>query len=625
MSIGIRVLPILLSLSLASACEVDTPKPRCGDGRAQAGEECDGADVLGRTCISSGFYGGELACNDECQLVYTGCAAAGSCGDEVIQDAFAELCDGTTLGGATCESLGHAGGELACASDCTFDISGCAVCGDGAVGTPFEDCDGDDLQGSSCETLGYYGGTLACDPQTCAYDVTDCAAYGRCGDNQIQSNRESCDGPDFGEVTCESFGYYGGVLACNQCAFDFSPCEQHGWCGDGIIAAWKGEQCDLNNFGGETCRSLRHWSGMAVCNGACQITGCLDLEQVSVGPAHACAVVSDGTVRCWGSNSFGQLGDGTTTSRLTPVAVTGLSTTIVQVGVGNDFSCALDSSQRVHCWGRNTTGQLGDGTTNDRAVPMVISSMASAEQLAVGSDFACARRSSGSVSCWGNNTFGQLGDGTTTYRTTPVYVQDPGLYDYHASQVSAGETHTCGLNLSGEVHCWGSNSSGQLGDGTTENRTRPVLAASNQSSVDAGSHHTCAVQYLQGVSCWGRNTSGQLGDGTLVQRTSPVTVIGLSSVTAVASGLGHTCALLLNETVLCWGGNTSGQLGDGTTTARLTPVAVTGLATVSSLAASDSTCAVNLYGDAHCWGGNMYGQLGDGTNLDRTAPVAIAE
>ncbi|PKN44154.1 MAG: hypothetical protein CVU59_12395, partial [Deltaproteobacteria bacterium HGW-Deltaproteobacteria-17] len=387
-----------------SACDVKTTEdPRCGDGRMQPGEDCDGADLGGRTCLNYDFYGGDLACNDDCTMDFTGCIATGACGDGVIQTAFGESCDGDALGDQTCESRGLAGGVLACNDDCTFDTAGCAICGDGTIMDPFETCEGDDLQGSTCTSLGYYGGNLACDGQTCTFDTGNCATYGRCGDDEVQAG-EACDGANLNDRNCESFEYYGGALTCGaDCQFNFTSCIEAGRCGDGILQTWR-EECDGTEFGGETCRSLRHWSGTAVCNGNCQIFGCLDVTQIAAGGSHSCALISDGTVRCWGFNSFGQLGDGTTTNRLTPVQVTGLSN-IKEVAVGNDHSCAISNNNGiVYCWGANNMGQLGDGTTISRTSPTQITGLINASAIALGMQLSCALISTGTVRCWGANT-----------------------------------------------------------------------------------------------------------------------------------------------------------------------------------------------------------------------------
>ncbi len=230
-------LPLALLLLVASntGCRMfmdipDAPavQGHCGDGVLDPGETCDGTQLGVASCASEGFYGGELACNGECELDTTGCD--GFCGDGARQEAH-ETCDGTDLGGATCETLGFTGGTLACTDLCALDTLGCTgeqpTCGDDVLDTG-EVCDGTDLGTETCETQGYYGGVLACTEDCLSFDLTDCRAVGRCGDGVRQVEQgEACDGFELSGHTCADFGCRSGVLACaTDCqAFDLSGCR----------------------------------------------------------------------------------------------------------------------------------------------------------------------------------------------------------------------------------------------------------------------------------------------------------------------------------------------------------------------------------------------------------------
>lgn len=247
---------------------------------------------------------------------------------------------------------------------------------------------------------------------------------------------------------------------------------------------------------------------------------------VDVGSGGACALLTAGGIKCWGWNGYGQLGDTTTTNRSTPVLVSSVPSGVVAVSVGGDaHSCALDSSGGVWCWGANWNGQLGDGTTTTRTSPVQVSGLSSGvKQIAMGAEHTCALTTDGGVKCWGKNAEGELGDTTTTGRTTPVSVS--GLSSGVAS-IGAGKYHTCVVLDSGEVKCWGGNWSGQLGDGTTTDRTAPTSVSglsSGITSVEGGNTHTCVVTTTNSVKCWGENNSGQLGDGTTTNRLTPVDI-----------------------------------------------------------------------------------------------------
>jgi len=257
--------------------------------------------------------------------------------------------------------------------------------------------------------------------------------------------------------------------------------------------------------------------------------------------------------------------------------------TAAAVAAGDTHTCALTTTGGVKCWGENDYGQVGDGTSgNIRTTPIDVSGLTSGvAAVTAGWEHTCALTTAGGLRCWGRNPWGQLGDGTHwNYRTTPVDVS--GLTSGVAAVTASTSNHTCALTTTGGLKWWGNNDNGQLGDGTTTERTTPVDVSgltSGVAAVEAGGAHSCAVRTAVGVKCWGRNVYGQLGDGTTTERWTPVDVSGLTSgVAAVEAGGAHSCAVRTAVGVKCWGRNVYGQLGDGTTTERWTPVDVTGFA-----------------------------------------------
>ena len=311
---------------------------------------------------------------------------------------------------------------------------------------------------------------------------------------------------------------------------------------------------------------------------------------------------------CWGWNASGQLGDGTTTSRLMPAAVSGLASGVVAVTAAGWHSCAVTTTGAVRCWGSNDNGQLGDGTTTWRVTPVGVTGLGSGvAAVSASGGHTCALTFGGAVVVLGQQRWGQLGDGTTTSRSSPVAVSGLGS---GAVAVAAASRHTCALTGAGAVVCWGHNDTGQLGDGTTTTRPTPVAVSGlggGVVAVTAGYGHTCALTDAGAVWCWGQNDYGQLGDGTTTNALVPVAVSGLGSGTAaIAAGSVHTCAVTSGGAVRCWGQNDTGQLGDGTNTSALTPVAASGLESGVAVVAAGSgnTCALTSAGAAWCWGGN---------------------
>lgn len=339
-----------------------------------------------------------------------------------------------------------------------------------------------------------------------------------------------------------------------------------------------------------------------------ELTG---VVQLSEGGAHRCVVTTQGAAKCWGRNHAGQLGDGTSgNDRAIAGDVVGLTSGVTAVSTGLDHTCALLASGAVKCWGGNGSGQLGNGSTSPSLTAVdVIGLGAGAVQISAGRESTCAVLADTSLKCWGYNREGQLGDGTTQDRSLPVSVI--GLPS-GVVEVSTWYGHTCAVTTGGGALCWGANFDGQLGDGTTTSRLTPVSVASLSSGVAtvrvSGGYnsgvfdsylpptgHSCAVMTNGGAKCWGANRDGQVGDGTTTQRLTPFDVQELTSGVGnlslghassygsrgVQGNSGFTCAATTAGAVKCWGRECwfrGADCGSGWGPSVLAPVLIDGLA-----------------------------------------------
>ncbi|MFN2544687.1 MAG: RCC1 domain-containing protein [Actinomycetota bacterium] len=437
-----------------------------------------------------------------------------------------------------------------------------------------------------------------------------------------------------------------------------------------------GMKCWGYNFYGQ----LGHFSPQSLV--PVQVTALTGAKVVAAGTGFACALVDTTTPKkpfCWGDNADGRLGAnlGTTGNAKIRVPVTGIDT-VSAIDVGNGHACALRSAPGPviwQCWGRNTDGQLGNGSFTSSSVPVDVTGLSGSGSLSAGGGLGsveqghtCAVRPDTKVVCWGSNTAGQLGDNSTTNSGSPVVVRidtDPESGSDHvslsdltnATAVATGGFHSCALTSDGKVYCWGSNGDGQLGDDTTDSRAygMDVQTDTNHDedhpltdvvAIGAGTAHTCAILGSGKVQCWGDNSSNQIGDATASDRHLPTTVkadndpspavsIGdLSGASVITVGDFHTCVRRNDGSLTCWGANGSGQLGDGSTgnsavgkyvfgpdpsavPAALRPV-------IKSISASRmNTCAVFIDTTVFCWGDNAAGQLGDGVGATSVGPLDV--
>ena len=430
---------------------------------------------------------------------------------------------------------------------------------------------------------------------------------------------------------------------------------------DGSVKCW-----GRNNFGqlGDGSGITQPYAVDAI-GAADPSNGAAGARDVSAGDFHTCAAMLSGGVKCWGQNYAGQVGDNSRSTRLEPVDVMGLAAPATAVAAGGAHACARLVTGRVQCWGINSRGQLGDGTTGDKLVPVTVLNLENVVAISAGSLHTCALKTAGTVACWGFNDYGQLGNNTHITSTVPVGAA--GLAG--ATAISAGSGHTCALVSGAKPRCWGLNNDGQLGDTTTTARLVPVEVVSlglATRAITAGKSHTCAITASQGVACWGSNVNGasaisygslpeptiaiaagaehtcaagvsgkvrcsgsnadgQVGVGGSTFHVAPVAVVGLdASVFQVVAGSSYSCALNAGGGVLCWGGATR---ADNSSDPVLVPAPVPGLSSgVAALAAgSGHACALTIAGGVRCWGGNSAGQLGNGLveSTSRAVPVDV--
>ncbi len=248
-----------------------------------------------------------------------------------------------------------------------------------------------------------------------------------------------------------------------------------------------------------------------------RVTSLTNAIQVIAAGTTTCAVTSDHALWCWGSNAQGQFGDSTTQGRITPYRITGVPN-VARLAMNRESACAVITDGTVRCW--------GGGFTN---IPTLVPGLSGVSALTMGNAHYCALLADHTAKCWGANAYGQLGEGSTTPRTVPVPVNDL----TGAVRLVTGATHTCAVIDDGTVRCWGQNDVGQLGDGSTSGRMTPTRVPGIDQVVEleiglatsAGSGHTCVVRRDGSAWCWGHNIAGQLGDGTTMYRTSPVRVV----------------------------------------------------------------------------------------------------
>jgi alpha-tubulin suppressor-like RCC1 family protein len=355
---------------------------------------------------------------------------------------------------------------------------------------------------------------------------------------------------------------------------------------------------------------------------AARLEGVSGLIKVAVGGAHTLLLKSDRTVLSFGTlNYSGQLGDGTTFPRDTPVPVVGLSKVVALVA-GENHSVALSETGEVYSWGSDSKGQLGQSAAMNLAIPTQVRGLEDVIYLSAGRFHNLAVKQDGTVWSWGWNFNGQLGDGTNTDRSSPVAVGPI----VNIRKVSSGGGHSLALKKDGTVWAWGGNNYGAIGNGSQFNQQKVPIQVPGMTGVIAiaADMHSLAVKEDGSIWAWGLNESGQLGDGTTTVRLIPGVVPGLGGVVSVAAGLAHTLALKADGSVWSMGMNWSGQLGDGTTSPHLSPVAVPGLSGVVAVAAGGRhSAALMSNGKVKGWGWNVYGQLGDGTTTERHSPVEV--
>lgn len=343
--------------------------------------------------------------------------------------------------------------------------------------------------------------------------------------------------------------------------------------------------------------------------------------RVAVGANYTLLLDENGRLSAFGLNEHGQLGDGSTENRTSPVAVMP-QTQFTHVFCGGASSYAIDRDGALYAWGDNENGQLGDGTTTERHTPVQILSGTKIVLVAAGSEHTLALDNEGGLWAFGANEHGQLGNGSTTGRSTPVRIAGNSRF----KEICAGGWFSFAIDTDDRLWAFGWNNHGQLGDGTTQERHSPVQVMPEQrfSRIAAGNYHTLALDYSGRLWGFGMNMGGQLGDADRKDKITPVEIMSGRTFSDVSARGTHSLAVDADGNLWAFGANQYGQLGDGSNTNRTTPVQVgAGTAFEHVYTGWYHTAASDAAGNLWVWGSNRYGQLGDGTTTNRNAPIRL--
>ncbi len=469
-------------LACTGTCQLDTSNC-CGDQVKGPAEECDTDDLGGATCVTLGYNAGVLSCS-HCLLVETACAATGRCGDGVITAPY-ETCDLTALGGASCVGNGYFAGDLDCLGDCQFDESACFDIGSISAGDAHT-CALDTLGNAWCWGVNPDGrlgnGTNIASTIPVAVAMPANRTFTKITAGAVHT----CALDQLGAAWCWGNGYFGAIgdgttsnlynypqpviMPVGATFTDISANGNVTCAIDGTRHAW----CWGDNAYGQLGTGNSDSSAVPA---AVAMQGQL-FFQISVGGGHVCALADSAYAWCWGAGSAGQLGTGANPATvLAPAAVSMPSGKwFMSIDAGSNHTCARDNSSFVYCWGENTYGQLGAGTTTNRNAPVSITaSTRPFVSLSAGGGHTCGNDDTNAAWCWGRNDFGQLGNGAMINSSTPVAVAPAATA---AGWITTGTAHTCAVNATGKPFCWGANSVGQLGIGNTtgSNTPAPVLA-----------------------------------------------------------------------------------------------------------------------------------------------------
>jgi alpha-tubulin suppressor-like RCC1 family protein len=412
-------------------------------------------------------------------------------------------------------------------------------------------------------------------------------------------------------------------------------------CSDGFI---DGKETDTD-CGGPDCKPCtlgRNCMFTSDCeSGICRGKQCVGVTHLAAGNAHACAVLSNNELFCWGASSHGQIGDGKNVDSPSPVQV--MIDSVVDVAAGglpddkddSGHTCARRMDGSVQCWGKNDQGQLGDGTNSDAYAPSGMPVLMGAKGVFAGGGYSCAIKSDDSIACWGANAYGELGDGGTTPSSKPVAV--PGL-PAAITAIAAGTRHACAIS-GGGLYCWGNNTNFQLASANAVDAAKVlnVDGLSGVTSARAGYDFSCAFDGTA-IQCWGDNTDLELSDVVMNPKISVPAKLTVSGVVGFSAGTdgdmdsgdfpigGHACAVVALGKITCWGGNRRGQLGRGMVSEKdATPTEISGLTGAQEVVAgSQFNCARMMSGAVLCWGRNDHGQLGTGaTSASQSSPVPV--
>lgn len=516
------------------------------------------------------------ACSLVALLASAGCGLLSAIDDPVYPEASSDSGSGDT-------SVAEVG-EDAGAPEVAFDASG-----DTSAAETLSDASdsGDALVADSVGDAlldagdGGSDADAASDVSSCTPGSTSCAgsALTRCSDAGVAETVDTCSTPEL----CAASGT--------------GPCK--------VPTCAVGEKRCVGKMV-ETCNAGRTGFGStATCDVGCDAGACLTILNVVGGDSHSCALLSNGTVRCWGSGNNGQLGNGSKDTKLSPTEVPGLKF-VAEIASGSDHVCVRLVDGTVRCWGSNQYDQIGDGAVSiePRLYPSAVPFVANVVEVSLGTNVSCVRLIDGNVRCWGQSS------GSST--ATPI----TGLGASN-TQVAAGAYHACALKSDRSVWCWGGfNGSGELGDGTTTAPSGAVKAKiADVTQIAAGDHFSCGLLSDATVRCWGALFAAPNNYGG-----TPVAIAGLTGVTSIVARASAVCAKLSSGGYRCWGANSYGEVADGTQSERLTPIAPTVFGTVASgrtLARGDFHSMMFDGAAVYATGADWSGQLGNGKTADQ--------